>query len=114
MKIIEEFKEFALKGNAMDLAIGVVIGAAFNEIVTSLVKDIITPSLGLIGGQPDFSSVGFFKAYNAAGEVTGGIMVGNFLNALISFLIVGFSLFVAVKGINTLKKVGLKKENTNS
>ncbi len=108
MKIIEEFKEFAVKGNALDLAIGVVIGASFNEIVTSLVKDIITPIIGLIGGQPDFSSIGFFKSYDAAGQITGGIMIGNFINVLMSFAIVAFALFLTVKVINKLKRVGEK------
>lgn len=110
MKIIDEFKEFAIKGNALDLAIGVVIGAAFNNIVTSLVKDIITPIIGLIGGQPDFASIGIFKTYNAAGEITGGIMIGNFINALIGFAIVAFALFLTVKVMNKLKRITLKKE----
>lgn len=114
MKIIEEFKEFAVKGNAMDLAIGVVIGAAFNNIVTSLVKDIITPIIGLIGGQPDFSSIGFFKSYDAAGQITGGIMIGNFINVLISFIIVAFSLFLTVKALNHLKRIGQKQDSANS
>ncbi len=94
--IIEEFKAFALKGNVMDLAIAVVIGAAFGKIVTSLVDDIIMPTVGLFG-KADFSQ------YVVAGQ----IKIGMFVNNIVNFLIVAVSVFVAVKFLNriTRKKV---------
>lgn len=104
MKLIDEFKEFAIKGNAIDLAIAVVIGASFNNIINSLVKDIITPIIGLVGGEPDFSNIALLATYDANGKVTGGIMLGNFLNVLLSFVIVAFVLFAVVKLVNKLKR----------
>lgn len=92
-KLIKEFKEFALKGNVIDLAIGVVIGGAFSAIVTSLVGDLIMPIIGAIFGQPDFSKI-----------APGGIPVGNFINAVVNFLIVALCLFAVVKAINKTKK----------
>jgi large conductance mechanosensitive channel len=107
--MFNEFKRFALRGNAVDLAIGVIIGAAFTSIVTSLVKDIITPPLGLISGGIDFSNIflvlkgGHYTTLAdaaKAGAVT--INVGIFLNAVISFLIVALVLFIIVHWINKL------------
>ena len=92
-KLIQEFKEFALKGNVIDLAIGVVIGSAFGAIVNSVVEDLITPIIGAIFGQPDFSSI-----------KPGGIPVGNFINAVVNFLIIAVCLFAVVKAINKVKK----------
>jgi large conductance mechanosensitive channel len=86
------FKEFVLRGNAMDLAVGVIIGAAFGAIVTSVTKDVITPIIGMAGGQPDFSAIKL-----------GPVGLGNFLNAVISFLITAFVVyFVIVKPMNAL------------
>jgi large conductance mechanosensitive channel len=108
--IFQEFKTFAMRGNAIDLAVGVVIGAAFGGIVNSLVKDIINPPLGLLLGGIDFSN--FFvvlkgdaayptlKAAQDAGAVT--LNYGLFLNALINFAIVAFALFIVVRQINRL------------
>ena len=109
MSIYQEFKTFAMRGNAIDLAVGVVIGAAFTSIVNSLVKDIINPPLGLLLGGIDFSN--FFvtlkggefttlKAATDAGAVT--LNYGQFLNALINFVIVAFALFMIVRQINRL------------
>ena len=90
------FKQFILRGNVVDLAVGVVIGAAFTSIVNSLVKDILTPFIGAIFKQPDFSGI-FFTINHSK------FMVGNFLNALISFLIVSATVyFFVVTPINTL------------
>jgi len=83
--MIDGFKKFILRGNVMDLAVGVIIGAAFGSIVDSLVKDIITPIIGLIGGQPDFSAI-----------KPGGIGVGNFLNAVIAFLLKAAALYFVI------------------
>ena len=92
-KMLKEFKEFAMKGNVVDLAIGVVIGSAFGAIVTSVVEDLITPIIGGIFGQPDFSAIKL-----------GPIMIGNFINAVVNFLIIAVCLFSVVKVINKLKK----------
>lgn len=93
MGLLKEFKEFAMKGNVIDLAVGVVIGAAFNDIVKSVVGDLFTPLFTLFGDKPDFSS------YTA-----GPIKIGNFINALISFLIVAMALFALIKVINVMKR----------
>ena len=93
MAIISEFKEFIAKGNVLDLAVGVIIGAAFGKIVTSLTDDVIMPLVGAIGGQPDFSTIHL-----------GPMKIGLFLNALGSFLILAFIIFLIVKGANTMKK----------
>ena len=91
--MLKEFKEFAMKGNVVDMAIGVIIGGAFGAIVTSVVEDLITPIIGAIFGQPDFSAI-----------TLGPIQLGNFINAVVNFLIIALCLFAVVKGINKLKK----------
>ena len=108
MSMIQEFKTFAMRGNAIDLAVGVVIGAAFSGIVGSLVKDIINPPLGLLLGGIDFSN--FYavlkgdaayptlKAAQDAGAVT--LNYGLFLNAMLNFIIVAFALFLVIRVIN--------------
>lgn len=92
---IEEFKAFALKGNVLDLAVGVVIGTAFGKIVDSLVNDVIMQAIAMIFKQPDFGSI--VIAANG-----GAIKIGAFLNNLVNFLIVAASVFVAIKAINKL------------
>ena len=120
-KIWKEFKEFAVKGNAIDLAVGVIIGAAFGSIITSLVKDIIMPPIGLLTGGLDFSnkfivlkaakdgSTAFNTAADAikAGAVT--LNYGNFITLLINFLIVAFTIFLLVRAINRMKRPGPDK-----
>lgn len=110
-KIIREFREFAVKGNAIDLAVGVIIGAAFAKIVDSLVNDIIMPPLGLIAGRMDFSSLYLTvngKQYPtlAAAKAAGApvFAYGNFLNVLVSFLIVSFVIFLIIRQINRFRK----------
>ena len=110
--MLNEFKKFALKGNMVDMAVGIVIGAAFGTIVSSLVDDIFMPPIGLLLGGVDFSD--FFivlkgdgpyasvAAAKKAGAVT--LNIGLFINACIKFLIVAFALFIVVKGMNNLKK----------
>lgn len=109
--MLKEFKEFAMRGNVVDMAVGIVIGAAFTSIVKSLVGDVIMPVVGLITGGVDFSNVfitlkgGQFetlKAAQDAGAVT--LNVGLFINAIISFVIVAFALFLLIKGMNNLKR----------
>jgi len=109
--MIKEFREFAVKGNAIDLAVGVVIGAAFGSIVGSLVKDIIMPPIGYISGGIDFSNYfvnlsggeyATLKAATDAGAAT--INVGVFINTVINFLIVAVAIFLMVKGINRMRR----------
>lgn len=102
MKIIDEFKMFALRGNAVDLAVGVVVGAAFSNITNSLVKDVITPPLGLLMGGLDFSSL----TIPLGGEAT--LNYGLFIQALVNFIIVAFALFILVRFLN---KVALQKKS---
>ncbi len=109
-KLIKEFKEFAVKGNAIDMAVAVVIGGAFGAIVTSLVNDIIMPCVGYLLGGKDFSQLAIVlkEAVLAAdGTVLTeavAIKYGVFINAIISFLIITFSIFLVIKGLNKLKK----------
>lgn len=98
MKLIDEFKSFAIKGNAIDLAIGVVIGAAFGAITNSLVTDIITPPLGLLIGGIDFSTLAIPLGGTAV------IHYGLFIQALINFIIIAFALFLIVRFLNKLKR----------
>jgi large conductance mechanosensitive channel len=106
MAIIKEFKEFAMRGNVVDLAVGVIIGAAFGKIVTSLVTDIIMPPIGYITGGIDFKNIKIFlKHGDAAKKVPDvSINIGNFINTFIEFLIIAFCIFMVVKAINSLKK----------
>jgi len=110
----KEFKEFAIKGNAVDMAVGIVVGAAFGKIVDSLVKDIMMPPLGMLLGKVDFSNLFLVLAdgktpspYHSlalaqqAGAVT--LNVGLFINMVISFIIVAFAVFMLIKGINKLR-----------
>ena len=103
MGLAAEFKEFAMKGNVVDLAVGVVIGAAFGKIVSSLVGDVIMPPLGLA-----LSGVDFKEAAYAIGQGADGAPVllkyGAFIQTMIDFVIIAFVLFLAIKGINRLKK----------
>ncbi|WP_160068743.1 large-conductance mechanosensitive channel protein MscL [Sphingobacterium bovisgrunnientis] len=110
MGFIKEFKEFAMRGNVIDLAVGVVIGGAFGKIVTSLVDDLIMPIIGVITGGVDFSEkVLTLKeaVLNADGSIlTPAVTLnyGNFINVVIQFLIIAFCIFVVIKALNSLKK----------
>jgi len=111
MGMIQEFKEFAVKGNVMDMAVGIIIGAAFGKIVSSLVKDVIMPPIGLAMGKVDFSNMFVvlsgqgaptLAAAQAAGAVT--LNYGVFVNTAIEFVIVAFAVFLLVKWMNKLKR----------
>jgi large conductance mechanosensitive channel len=107
MSVFKEFREFALKGNVVDLAIGVVIGASFGSIVTSLVNDIITPPIGWLTGGIDFSKLAIELPANpaaAADAEPASINYGKFINACISFAIVAWVMFFIIKGMNALKR----------
>jgi large conductance mechanosensitive channel len=101
--MLQEFKEFINKGNVIQLAVGIIIGAAFTAIVSSLVDDLINPLLGLIVGGIDFSSISF-------GLGDAQFMIGNFINALIKFLIIAWVVFLLVKLVNKAMGLGAKKE----
>lgn len=96
--MLKEFKEFAMRGNIMDLAIGVVIGGAFQKIVTSLVEDIIMPAISILTGKVDFSDMVL-----TIGDAS--IKYGNFITTIVNFLIIAFSIFLVVKYINKLNKL---------
>jgi large conductance mechanosensitive channel len=104
MGIIKEFQEFAIKGNVLDMAVGIIIGGAFGTIVKSLVDDVIMPPIGVLIGGIDFSSLGL--TIKAATESADAVVIkyGSFLNNVITFLIVAWAVFLLVKGMNSFKK----------
>ncbi|MDD2935353.1 MAG: large-conductance mechanosensitive channel protein MscL [Candidatus Pacebacteria bacterium] len=110
MEIIKEFKEFAIKGNVVDMAIGIVIGTAFGKIVSSFVADIIMPPIGVITGGVDFSNLVF--TLKSATETTEAITLnyGMFLNTVIDFLIIAFAIFFVIKQLNRFKRKEETKE----
>jgi large conductance mechanosensitive channel len=113
MEIIKEFKSFAMRGNVMDMAVGVIIGGAFGKIVSSFVSDVIMPPLGFLIGGVDFSDLKWTlrSAYtDAAGETIPAVAInyGNFFNTIIDFIIIALAIFLMVKTINSLQK---KKES---
>lgn len=109
--MLKEFKEFAMRGNVVDMAIGIILGVAFGKIVSSFVKDILMPPIGMLVGEVDFSDVYInlsstayesLAAAQAAGAAT--INIGVFLNTVIDFLIVAFAIFIVIRQMNRLKK----------
>jgi len=104
MSIVQEFKEFAMKGNVVDMAVGIIIGAAFGKIVSSLVNAIVMPALGWVIGGVDFSELSVALGTDAkTGELV-ALQYGQFIQALIDFLIIAFAIFMALKGINKMKR----------
>ena len=109
MGMMSEFKEFAMRGNVIDLAVGVVIGAAFGKIVTALVDKVIMPPIGLLLGGVDFSRLSIVlkeATVDAAGQEVPAVVLayGEFFNALIQFIIIAFAIFLVVKAINRVHK----------
>lgn len=109
MGMISEFKEFAMRGNVIDLAVGVVIGGAFGKIVTALVDKIIMPPLGMMIGGVDFSNLSLTlkeATVDAAGQPVPAVVIGygDFLNTIIQFLIIAFAIFIVIKGLNKLSR----------
>lgn len=104
MKIIQEFKSFAMKGNVVDMAVGIIIGAAFGKIVSSMVNDIIMPPLGLLIGGVNFTDLKFVM--KAATETSPAVTLnyGNFLQVIFDFMIVAFAVFMVIKAINAAKQ----------
>jgi large conductance mechanosensitive channel len=110
MGILKEFKEFAVKGNVIDLAVGVIIGGAFGKIVTSFVNDVVMPPIGLLLGGVDFKDLRIFlkeEVIGGAGEVSAAAVTlnyGMFIQNVIEFTIIAFVIFMAIKGINRMKR----------
>lgn len=104
MKIINEFREFAMRGNVIDLAVGIVIGTAFGAITNSLVKDVIMPPIGVILGKVDFSKLSWtmIEAHDGIEAVT--LNYGLFIQAVVNFIIVAWAMFMIIKVMNTLKR----------
>jgi large conductance mechanosensitive channel len=104
MKVLKEFKTFAMRGNVIDMAVGIVIGAAFGKIVSSFVADVIMPPIGLLMGRVNFSDlvITLQKANGSVAAVT--MNYGKFIQTLLDFTIVAFAIFMVVKGMNSLKK----------
>lgn len=104
MGLLQEFKEFAVKGNVVDMAVGVVIGGAFGKIVASLVNDVIMPPIGLLLGKVDFSQLSLTLKEAAEGSAAVAISYGKFINNVVDFTIVAFCIFLVIKQINRLKR----------
>ncbi|HAC14373.1 MAG TPA: large conductance mechanosensitive channel protein MscL [Bacteroidetes bacterium] len=104
MSMMKEFKEFAMRGNVVDMAVGIVIGAAFGKIVSSFVSDVIMPPIGLLIGGVDFSDLSFVikEAQGDIAEVA--IRYGTFIQSLLDFVIVAFAIFMVIKAMNRFKK----------
>ena len=104
MSVMKEFKTFAMRGNVMDMAVGIIIGAAFGKIVSSFVADVIMPPIGILIGGVDFSKI--VVTLKDATETTKAVTlnVGVFINTIIDFIIIAFAIFMVIKGMNRLKK----------
>lgn len=109
MKLLDEFKAFALKGNVVDMAVGIIIGGAFGKIVSSLVSDIIMPPIGMLIGGMNFTNLHVVLKHAHTDEATGKMIeavtinYGNFLQTTIDFIIIAFSIFIAIKFMNKLR-----------
>jgi len=110
MGFISEFKQFAMRGNVLDMAVGIIIGGAFGKIVSSFVSDVIMPPIGVLLGGVDFSNLKLIVSeavFGAGGEVTKAavtINYGVFINTLIDFIIIAFAIFLVIKAMNSMKK----------
>ena len=104
MSIVQEFKEFAVKGNAVDMAVGIIIGAAFGKIVSSVVGDVVMPPIGMLLGGMDFTSLALTLSPATADAPAVVIGYGKFIQTLVDFIIVAFAIFMLVKGLNSLKR----------
>ena len=122
---LNEFKTFAMRGNVMDMAVGIIIGAAFGKVIDSMVKDVFMPPLGWLMGKVDFTNL-YLTLPNAEGEIVkypsleaaqsaGAVTInyGLFINTIISFIIVAFCVFLLVKGMNKLQNLAAKKGEEN-
>ncbi len=104
MGFIKEFKAFAMRGNVMDMAVGIVIGGAFGKIVTSLVNDVIMPPIGMLLGGVDFSSLAVTLKPAAENAPAVALKYGAFVSTIIDFLIIAFAIFLVIRGLNAMKR----------
>jgi large conductance mechanosensitive channel len=104
MGMVKEFKDFAMRGNVVDMAVGIVIGGAFGKIVSSLVNDVVMPPIGLLLGKVDFSNLAVTLIEKTAETDAVTIKYGMFINTVLDFIIVAFSIFIVIKQLNRLKK----------
>ena len=104
MKIIQEFKQFAMRGNVLDMAIGIIIGAAFGKIVSSFVADVIMPPIGILLGGVDFSNLSLTLKQGSEGVEPVLLKYGMFINTIIDFVIIAFAIFMVIKAMNSMKK----------
>lgn len=117
--VLEEFKTFAMRGNVVDMAVGIILGGAFGKIVSSVVSDLIMPPIGLLIGGVNFTDLKIVLKHavtNASGEVVTpavSINYGNFIQVSLDFIIISFAIFLLVKGINALSQKKEKEEQTN-
>ena len=104
MSMMKEFKDFAMRGNVVDMAVGIVIGGAFGKIVSSFVSDVLMPPIGVLLGGMDFSTLGV--TIQEATETAEAVVIkyGSFLNTVIDFIIIAFAIFMVIKGMNSMKK----------
>lgn len=110
MGMISEFREFAIKGNMIDMAVGIIMGAAFGTVVNSLVSDVIMPPIGQMLGGYDFSSIAIPLGGVDAKGVPNAIRIGSFINNIISFLVIAWAVFMLVKGVNKAKAMVEKEK----
>ncbi len=103
MGIVQEFKEFAVKGNVLDMAVGIIIGAEFGKIVNSLVSDVIMPPIGVLIGGVDFKNLAIPLKHADDGTVLVAMKIGSFINTLITFTIIAFAVFMLVKAFNKMR-----------
>ncbi len=104
MSMLKEFKEFALRGNVVDVAVGIIIGGAFGKIITSLVNNILMPPIGLLLGGSNFSELSFVLQEASATSKAVMINYGAFIQSIIDFIIIAFCIFILIKGMNKMKK----------
>jgi len=104
MGMINEFKQFAIRGNVVDMAVGIIIGGAFGKIVSSLVNDVIMPPIGMLLGDVDFSNLSYVLKEKTADTAAVTLNYGVFINTLLDFVIVAFAIFIVIKQMNRLKK----------
>ncbi|MBU4316724.1 MAG: large-conductance mechanosensitive channel protein MscL [Proteobacteria bacterium] len=102
--MLDEFKAFAMRGNVVDMAVGVIIGAAFGKIVSSLVADVVMPPIGLLVGGVDFSNLAITIKAASEGVASVTINYGKFIQSVIDFVIIAFTIFMAIKGMNAMKR----------
>ncbi len=114
MSFIQEFKSFAIKGNMVDLAVGVIIGGAFGKIITSIVNDIIMPPIGVLIGGINFKDLKVVLSHNADGSSAAILAYGNFIQTAIEFIIIALAVFVMVRVLNRLRKKEAEKPALSS